>query len=46
MPFQLKENMTVAPSIRRTDFIYMNDEEKNDFFRKLDKTVSKHDVKF
>lgn len=46
MPFQLKKNMTVAPSIRRSDFLYMNDEQREEFFRKLDKIISEPEVNF
>ncbi|RMZ98226.1 Chromatin assembly factor 1 subunit A [Brachionus plicatilis] len=43
MPFQLKENMTVAPSIRRNDFADMNDEQREFFFRNLDKIILQSD---
>lgn len=36
MPFQLKENMIVAPLCRRTDILNMNEEQRSDFISKLD----------
>lgn len=39
MPFQLKENMSLAPQIRRTDCLNMNEEQRAEFLSKLDKDL-------
>ena len=36
MPFQLKENMIMAPICRRTDILNMNEEQRADFISRLD----------
>ena len=39
MPFQLKENMSLAPQIRRTDCLNMNDDQRAEFIANLDKEL-------
>ena len=39
MPFQLKGNMSLASTIRRTDCLNMNDEQRAEFIAKLDKEL-------
>ena len=39
MPFQPKENMTIAPVCRRDDIIKMTDEERKEFIKKIDDLV-------
>lgn len=39
MPFQPKENMTIAPVCRRDDFLKMNQQEKTDFMKKIDDLI-------
>lgn len=39
MPFQLKANMSLAPQIRRTDCLNMNDDQRAEFIAKIDKEL-------
>ena len=39
MPFQPKENMRIAPMIRRLDIANMTQDERQDFICKLDETI-------
>lgn len=39
MPFQPKENMLIAPVCRRTDFLNMSSQEKEEFMRKLEEYI-------
>ena len=39
MPFQLKENMIVAPICKREDVAKMDSEQREDFIRRLDQFV-------
>ena len=41
MPFQLKENMSVAPICRREDFARMTSEEREQFIQNLDNLILK-----
>ncbi len=45
MPFQPKENMTIAPISFRKDFLLMNHDERAEFYKSIDESVFQDTVK-